>query len=729
MESQADAGGRDHAVGSERLTAEQMDERRRQNIAYEYLCHLEEAKRWIEACLGEELPPTTDLEESLRNGVTLAKLGHRFAPDVVPQRKIYDGELLRYKATGLNFRHTDNINHWLKAMDKIALPSIFYPETTDIYDKKNSPRVVYCLHAFSIYLFKLGLAPQIQDLYGKVNFTEEEINNMKTELEKYGIQMPSFSKIGGILANELSVDEAAVHAAVIAINEAIERGMAEQTMLALHNPNAMLANLLDGLALVYQEVLYQAKSEKTANARNRVGVYKPEQDVYEELLTRAEIQGNVNKVNVHAAMEYVDEALEKGDVQALYSALQSEALGLREVHRENTEWYMEQLLIDREQKSLELGMMEPLEKEELQAAVEAANENANVHLCMMQAVSRINEAVRSGVPSQTVKELMNSSAKLPDVYPFAAGLYQRELAALQQQKPQGELTQEELYIGVEMLSAVALIDRALEAGDYGAFWRNLISAATGLTNIQDCCAQRYFAELTALKQRARRDGEVPLSWNDLQMCVHAVNSAVEKEHDKIVAIGLINEALDRSDPERTVAALLLPSAELADLDFPAARRYHDVLAAAKRQKAQVSRDEAAVLWLEEIQDGIHRSNQDGRNARKMSLAVAAINQAIKEGVASQTLRVLRSPGVALCSVIPECASVYQSELAMLMRVKVETEPQVISKHTFSISDHSCKQNPEQQNSDAAKKYTRQSNPSKLHGNSIDTIVLTSKSMR
>lgn len=32
---------------------------------------------------------------------------------------------------------------------------------------------------------------------------------MKSELEKYGIQMPAFSKIGGILANELSVDEAA----------------------------------------------------------------------------------------------------------------------------------------------------------------------------------------------------------------------------------------------------------------------------------------------------------------------------------------------------------------------------------------------------------------------------------------------------------------------------------------------------------------------------------------
>lgn len=40
-------------------------------------------------------------------------------------------------------------------------------------------------------------------------FTEEEISNMRSELEKYGIQMPAFSKIGGILANELSVDEAA----------------------------------------------------------------------------------------------------------------------------------------------------------------------------------------------------------------------------------------------------------------------------------------------------------------------------------------------------------------------------------------------------------------------------------------------------------------------------------------------------------------------------------------
>ena len=33
--------------------------------------------------------------------------------------------------------------------------------------------------------------------------TDEQISNMSRELAKYGIQMPAFSKIGGILANEV----------------------------------------------------------------------------------------------------------------------------------------------------------------------------------------------------------------------------------------------------------------------------------------------------------------------------------------------------------------------------------------------------------------------------------------------------------------------------------------------------------------------------------------------
>ena len=53
--------------------------------------------RWMEACLGEELPAPTELEEGLRNGVWLAKLAHHFSPNTTPLRKIYDSDQNRYK--------------------------------------------------------------------------------------------------------------------------------------------------------------------------------------------------------------------------------------------------------------------------------------------------------------------------------------------------------------------------------------------------------------------------------------------------------------------------------------------------------------------------------------------------------------------------------------------------------------------------------------------------------
>uniref|UniRef100_A0A8C3SSM1 IQ motif containing GTPase activating protein 3 n=1 Tax=Chelydra serpentina TaxID=8475 RepID=A0A8C3SSM1_CHESE len=643
---------------NERLTADEMDEQRRQNVAYQYLCRLEEAKRWMEACLNEELASPTELEESLRNGVILAKLGHCFAPDVVPLKKIYDCEQMRYQATGLHFRHTDNINHWRDAMTRLGLPTIFHPETTDIYDKKNMPRVIYCIHALSLYLFKLGLAPQIQDLYGKVNFTEEEINNMKRELEKYGLQMPAFSKIGGILASELSVDEAAVHAAVLAINEAVERGEVEQTMAALRNPSAMLLDVRENLAAVYQEMLYQVKLEKAGDARNRESLES--EDIYDRCLTQAEIQGNINKVNVHGALEYVDDALERQDPLALCRALQDPVLALRGVQRENAAWYLDQLSTDREQK--ELGYVDLLEQGEVQAGVYAANERGDQE----QAVSRINASIRRGQATETARELTRPEAQLPEVFPFAAQLYQRELSLLQRQHPQ--LGQEELYVAVEMLSAVALINRALEAGDVYGFWSSLVSPALGLSDIEDANVQRYFDDVLKLKLRSGKAGVAFLSWNDLQACVNGANAAAQEENDKILAIRLINEALAQGDPEKTLTALLLPSAGLSAVTLPGARRYHDVLTAALRQKAQVTGDDGAALWWEEIQQGVSKANRDTEAAKRMALGIAAINQAIKEGKPAQTARVLRNPDVSLRGVVAECAGAYQAQLAALLKV-------------------------------------------------------------
>ena len=159
------------------------------------------------------------------------------------------------------------------------------------------PRVVYCLHALSLYLFKLGIAPQIQDLYGVAKFTEEEITNMARELQKYGLQLPAFSKIGGILANEMPVDEAALHAAILAINDAIEKRNLETMLNGLKLMDAHLYNVHDSYIHFYHEVMYEAKLAKSSLAKTKSNDSNYIPDVYDELLTQAEIQGYINKIN------------------------------------------------------------------------------------------------------------------------------------------------------------------------------------------------------------------------------------------------------------------------------------------------------------------------------------------------------------------------------------------------------------------------------------------------
>lgn len=83
----------------DRKTCQEMDVIRQRTIAYEYLCRLEEAKTWLEACIKEKLPHATEFEESLRNGVYLAKLGHFIAPDLLTVNKIYDIDQRRYKVS------------------------------------------------------------------------------------------------------------------------------------------------------------------------------------------------------------------------------------------------------------------------------------------------------------------------------------------------------------------------------------------------------------------------------------------------------------------------------------------------------------------------------------------------------------------------------------------------------------------------------------------------------
>ena len=65
-------------------------------------------------------------------------------------------------------------------------------------------------------------------------------------------------------------DVSAVHAAIIAINEAIDQQVAEETFNALQNPSAMLVNLDSEVMQQLQDQLFTAKHVKAENARNKV---------------------------------------------------------------------------------------------------------------------------------------------------------------------------------------------------------------------------------------------------------------------------------------------------------------------------------------------------------------------------------------------------------------------------------------------------------------------------
>ncbi|CAG2216722.1 Ras GTPase-activating-like protein IQGAP1,Ras GTPase-activating-like protein IQGAP3,Ras GTPase-activating-like protein IQGAP2 [Mytilus edulis] len=475
------------------------------------------------------------------------------------------------------------------------------------------PRSIYCIHALSLFCFKLGIAPQIQDLYGKVQFTEEEISAMRSELEKYGIQMPAFSKIGGILANEMSVDDAALHAAIIAINEAIDNDNAEETMAALQNPSALLAQLHGESAEKYQTLLFAAKETKAEAARNRVcRQYREssmdedkyvvlymsldknlEHDVYDEYLTQAEIQGNVNKINTVEALVRVDDALSRKDKDLLLQLLKSHDLGIRNVKDENIDFYIIHLDEARDNKmNNNTDKDSVLGKEEIQEAVNQGNLDADVEYQRALAVTNINLAIANDEVDHLVKVLQSPSSQLPPVFDTAGSLYMEEFKNMKDEKQ---------------------------------------ASCELLTHYEICT------------------------------CIEEINQQVTEEHERVLAIGEINKALGKGDPTVTFQALEQPSAKLNSIDEKQSYRYHVLLVRQKQEKEKETGDEDAELWIEEIQTSIESANKDAETGLKMSKGLFDINSAI-DGLEENLGDSLQNQDLGLHSIIPECMDQYKDGL-------------------------------------------------------------------
>jgi Ras GTPase-activating-like protein IQGAP2/3 len=165
-----------------------MDKQRQFLQAYEYLCHIGEAKEWIEDIINKQIPPIVQLEEALRDGVTLAEIVQAFHPDQ---------KLRIFHNPKLQFKHSDNIVMFFRFLEDVGLPDLFRFELIDLYEKKNIPKVIYCIHALSWLLYRKGMVDfRIGNLVGQLEFEHHELEQTQRGLDKAGVSMPSFSGMG-----------------------------------------------------------------------------------------------------------------------------------------------------------------------------------------------------------------------------------------------------------------------------------------------------------------------------------------------------------------------------------------------------------------------------------------------------------------------------------------------------------------------------------------------------
>lgn len=170
-----------------------MDQQRQFLQAYEYLCHIGEAKEWIEDIIHKDIPPIVELEEALRDGVTLAEVVESI-----------QGRALRiFRDPKLQWRHSNNYAHFFKFLSDVELPDLFRFELVDLYEKKNIPKVIHCIHALSWLLFRKGMVDfRIGNLVGKLQFEDHELEAMQKGLDKSGVSMPNFSGMSAKFAVE-----------------------------------------------------------------------------------------------------------------------------------------------------------------------------------------------------------------------------------------------------------------------------------------------------------------------------------------------------------------------------------------------------------------------------------------------------------------------------------------------------------------------------------------------
>jgi len=358
------------------------------------------------------------------------------------------------------------------------------------------PRAIFCIHALSLYMFKLGSAPQMLDLYGRVSFAAADITAMEAELEERGVDMPQFRSLGPMLSDQ-GGDTRRLGEAVNAIINCVASGEAAGLVAALRAPAAGVQGVLPGHAGHYLMVLQEARAERHSG-----------------LLSQPEVQGHVSRVNLLLSLERVAAAVAAEEPGLLGAALGAMELGLGgRVRAGHTDLYLTHLVDP--VAALEEGDL--LHRDVITAAVEAANLLGEEQQAVEVAMAALNIALRTGGAQETLSSLLHPALRLAGVLPAAAELYHTELQYIHQET--GDLGYEGVSELVAFLTRVGEVGEAARAGDTDLVWRRLRLPEIQVQDLDPGAAPRYGRELV---RKVREEGRV-LTHGEIQTVVDRVN--------------------------------------------------------------------------------------------------------------------------------------------------------------------------------------------------------------
>lgn len=347
---------------------------------------------------------------------------------------------------------------------------------------------------------------------------------MSKELKRYGITMPAFQKIGGLLSSTLDGDGAALHAAVINVNQAVDSESSIESSLL--NPAVKLKYVLPELTADYHKALLKAKQIKVRNTLNKSMNDSYVMDVYDELLTQGEIQGYITSVNFVYTWRKAMEAAHDDNEKALMHHLKSDWLQLKYLNYDHTKYYMElmkTLSQNINHMNVDCNIVEHSQK--LQSIVNQGNSKADTSGNIHEAVKSVNKAL----DNDSLKELYKNLLKLKkysniDVDEFSIPLLYEEMN-LDKIECGKDLTYEDILSSTQVLSSIANVSKAVDQCSFEALWSALLKSELPIEGLQPEFSMSYCRTILLARQ-AKIHAELPctlLTISDIQDCIDEVN--------------------------------------------------------------------------------------------------------------------------------------------------------------------------------------------------------------